>query len=156
MARVTVAPKSPSSFYGSCVRLLTPLGPLIPREASKRVPIFDRGTGSKPERLRSNSLQASRAAPQGEPRLRRIRTSEIAVTRCPLFLTRCSGLDSDRPASQAGEVQSVGNREPAVFLTFQSPKNSTKKIKLKRIVFGRTCPSLIYLVLNNLDMGTSQ
>ena len=27
-------------------------------EASKRVPIFDRGTGSKPERLRSGSLQA--------------------------------------------------------------------------------------------------
>ena len=27
--------------------------PFIPREASKRVPIFDRGTGSKPERLRS-------------------------------------------------------------------------------------------------------
>jgi hypothetical protein len=26
--------------------------------ASKRVPIFDRGTGSKPERLRSGSLQA--------------------------------------------------------------------------------------------------
>jgi len=25
---------------------------LIPREASKRVPIFDRGTGSKPERRR--------------------------------------------------------------------------------------------------------
>ena len=32
--------------------------PLPPREASKRVPIFDRGTGSKPERLRSCSLQA--------------------------------------------------------------------------------------------------
>jgi hypothetical protein len=32
--------------------------PLLPREASKRVPIFDRGTGSKPERLRSGSLQA--------------------------------------------------------------------------------------------------
>ena len=32
--------------------------PLLPREASKRVPIFDRGTGSKPERLRSSSLQA--------------------------------------------------------------------------------------------------
>ena len=31
--------------------------PLLPREASKRVPIFDRGTGSKPERLRSGSLQ---------------------------------------------------------------------------------------------------
>ena len=28
------------------------------RWASKRVPIFDRGTGSKPERLRSGSLQA--------------------------------------------------------------------------------------------------
>ena len=27
-------------------------------EASKRVPIFDRGTGSKPERLRSDFLQA--------------------------------------------------------------------------------------------------
>ena len=27
-------------------------------EAGKRVPIFDRGTGSKPERLRSDSLQA--------------------------------------------------------------------------------------------------
>ena len=25
---------------------------LLPREASKSVPIFDRGTGSKPERLR--------------------------------------------------------------------------------------------------------
>jgi len=25
--------------------------PLLPREASKSVPIFDRGTGSKPERL---------------------------------------------------------------------------------------------------------
>jgi len=25
--------------------------PLLPREASKRVPIFDRGTGSKPENL---------------------------------------------------------------------------------------------------------
>ena len=32
--------------------------PLLPREASKRVPIFDRGTGSKVERLRSGSLQA--------------------------------------------------------------------------------------------------
>ena len=32
--------------------------PLLPREVSKRVPIFDRGTGSKPERLRSSSLQA--------------------------------------------------------------------------------------------------
>jgi hypothetical protein len=34
--------------------------PLLAREASKRVPIFDRGTGSKPEpeRLRSGSLQA--------------------------------------------------------------------------------------------------
>jgi hypothetical protein len=32
--------------------------PLLPREASKRVPIFDRGTGSKPERLRSGSQQA--------------------------------------------------------------------------------------------------
>jgi len=31
---------------------------LLPREASKRVPIFDRGTGSKPEKLRSGSLQA--------------------------------------------------------------------------------------------------
>ena len=31
---------------------------LLPREASKWVPIFDRGTGSKPERLRSGSLQA--------------------------------------------------------------------------------------------------
>ena len=31
---------------------------LLAREASKRVPIFDRGTGSKPERLRSGSLQA--------------------------------------------------------------------------------------------------
>ena len=35
-----------------------PFFPLIPREASKLVPIFDRGTGSKPERLRSGSLQA--------------------------------------------------------------------------------------------------
>ena len=32
--------------------------PLLPREASKRVPIFDRRTGSKAERLRSGSLQA--------------------------------------------------------------------------------------------------
>ena len=32
--------------------------PLLPREASKRVPIFDRGTRSKPARLRSGSLQA--------------------------------------------------------------------------------------------------
>ena len=32
--------------------------PLLPREASKRVPIFDRGTGFKPGRLRSGSLQA--------------------------------------------------------------------------------------------------
>ena len=32
--------------------------PLLPREASKRVPIFDRGTGSKPARLRSGFLQA--------------------------------------------------------------------------------------------------
>ena len=32
--------------------------PLLPREASKSVPIFDRGTGSKPERLRSGFLQA--------------------------------------------------------------------------------------------------
>jgi hypothetical protein len=31
---------------------------LLPREASKRVPIFDRGPGSQPERLRSGSLQA--------------------------------------------------------------------------------------------------
>jgi len=37
-----------------------PFFPLIPREASKRlgVPIFDRGTGSKPDRLKSGSLQA--------------------------------------------------------------------------------------------------
>jgi hypothetical protein len=32
--------------------------PLLPREASKRVPIFDSGTGSKPARLRSGSLRA--------------------------------------------------------------------------------------------------
>ena len=32
--------------------------PLLPREASKGVPNFDRGTGSKPERLRPGSLQA--------------------------------------------------------------------------------------------------
>ena len=32
--------------------------PLLPREASKRFSIFDRGTGSKPERLRSGFLQA--------------------------------------------------------------------------------------------------
>ena len=32
--------------------------PLLPREASKRVHIFDRGTGSKPERHRLGSLQA--------------------------------------------------------------------------------------------------
>ena len=32
--------------------------PLLPREASKRVPIFDRGTWSKPEMLKSGSLQA--------------------------------------------------------------------------------------------------
>ena len=32
--------------------------PLLPREASKRVSIFENGTGSKPERLRSGSLQA--------------------------------------------------------------------------------------------------
>ena len=32
--------------------------PLLPRQASKWVPIFDRGTGSKPERLRSGFLQA--------------------------------------------------------------------------------------------------
>jgi hypothetical protein len=32
--------------------------PLLPREASKQVPIFDRGTGSKPEMLRSGSLPA--------------------------------------------------------------------------------------------------
>ena len=32
--------------------------PLLPREANKSVPIFDRGTGSKPERLRSGFLQA--------------------------------------------------------------------------------------------------
>jgi len=32
--------------------------PLLPREASKWVSIFDRGTGSQPERLRSGSLQA--------------------------------------------------------------------------------------------------
>ena len=31
--------------------------PLLPREANKRVPIFDRGTGFKPARLRSGSLQ---------------------------------------------------------------------------------------------------
>ena len=30
-----------------------PIFPLLAREASKRVPIFDRGTGSEPERLRS-------------------------------------------------------------------------------------------------------
>ena len=30
--------------------------PLLPREASKRVPIFNRGTGSKPARLRSSRL----------------------------------------------------------------------------------------------------
>ena len=35
-----------------------PFFPLLPREASKSVPIFDRGTGSKPERLRSGFLQA--------------------------------------------------------------------------------------------------
>ena len=32
--------------------------PLLPREASKRVSIFDKGTGSKPERLKSGFLQA--------------------------------------------------------------------------------------------------
>ena len=32
--------------------------PLLPREASKRVPIFDRETGTKPEMLRSGFLQA--------------------------------------------------------------------------------------------------
>ena len=32
--------------------------PWLPTEASKRAPIFDRGTGSKPSRLRSGSLQA--------------------------------------------------------------------------------------------------
>jgi len=32
--------------------------PLLPSQSSKRVPIFGRGTGSKPERLRSGSLQA--------------------------------------------------------------------------------------------------
>ena len=32
--------------------------PLLPREASKSVSIFDRETGSKPERLRSGFLQA--------------------------------------------------------------------------------------------------
>ena len=32
--------------------------PLLPMKASKRVPIFDRGTGSKPEGLRSGFLQA--------------------------------------------------------------------------------------------------
>ena len=32
--------------------------PLLPWEASKRVSIFESGTGSKPERLRSGSLQA--------------------------------------------------------------------------------------------------
>jgi len=31
--------------------------PLLPREASNRVPVFDGGTGSTPERLRSGSLQ---------------------------------------------------------------------------------------------------
>jgi hypothetical protein len=31
---------------------------LLPWEASKRAPIFDTGTGSTPERLRSGSLQA--------------------------------------------------------------------------------------------------
>ena len=35
-----------------------PIFSLLPREASKSVPIFDRGTGSKPERLRSGFLQA--------------------------------------------------------------------------------------------------
>jgi hypothetical protein len=44
----------------SCLRQARGLlfSPLLLREASKRVPIFDRGTGSKPERLRSSSLQA--------------------------------------------------------------------------------------------------
>ena len=32
--------------------------PLLPREASKSVSIFDRETGSEPERLRSDFLQA--------------------------------------------------------------------------------------------------
>ena len=32
--------------------------PLLPREASKSVSIFDRETGSEPERLRSGFLQA--------------------------------------------------------------------------------------------------
>ncbi len=32
--------------------------PLLPWEASKRVSIFESGTGSKPERLRSGSMQA--------------------------------------------------------------------------------------------------
>ena len=35
-----------------------PIFPLLPREASKWVPIFDRGTGSKPEMLRSVFLRA--------------------------------------------------------------------------------------------------
>ena len=35
-----------------------PFFPLKPREASKSIPIFDRGTESKPERLRSGFLQA--------------------------------------------------------------------------------------------------
>ena len=32
--------------------------PLLPREENKRVTIFNGGTGSKPERLRSGSLQS--------------------------------------------------------------------------------------------------
>ena len=39
-------------------RKRVPIFPFLPREASKRVPIFDRGTGSKPARPRSGFLQA--------------------------------------------------------------------------------------------------
>ena len=55
-----------NAFVLNCARRIM-MGPTVyapsfpsavPREASKSVPIFDRGTGSKPERLRSGFLQA--------------------------------------------------------------------------------------------------
>ena len=111
----------------------------IPREASKRVPIFDRGTGSKLEMLRFCSLQADlslivRSDPPARVSAQAPRFFVIYDSHLPLARSR---FGRDPIQYRVGKTHCQGHQDPSktvpIFL-------GTPEANLKMVLIG-TAPN---------------
>ena len=119
---------------------------MLPREASKRAPIFDRGTGSKPERLTSGSLQADlslivrvilqRACAQA-PRFFVIYDSQF-----PLASSRF-GRDSIQ--YRVGKTHCQGHQDPSkrVSIFLGETEANVKMVSINRVSISRSRTVLV-------------